>query len=100
LEDPFRLRAFLGQREPSGGNHDHPDFCEVPDNRTGRQSDQIGCERVRGEREFNERRDQELASGLLPGKYKNEIFVHALMSIGPAPFIILNSSMPSLEVEK
>ena len=49
---------------------------------------------------INERRDQELASGLGPGKYKIEIFVHAQYVDRAGTNKILNSSMPSLEVEK
>jgi hypothetical protein len=49
---------------------------------------------------INERRDQELASGLGPGKYKIEIFIHAQYVDRAGTNKILNSSMPSLEVEK
>jgi hypothetical protein len=49
---------------------------------------------------LNERRDQELASGLGPGKYKIEIFIHVQYVDGAGTNKILNSSMPSLEVEK
>ena len=49
---------------------------------------------------FNERRDQELASGLGPGKYKIEIFLHVQYVDPAGTNKILNSSMPSLEVEK
>ena len=49
---------------------------------------------------LNERRDQELASGLGSGKYKIEIFVHAQYVDRAGTNKILNSSMPSLEVEK
>ena len=48
----------------------------------------------------NERRDQELASGLGPGRYTIEIFVHAQYVDRAGTNKILNSSMPSLEVEK
>jgi len=49
---------------------------------------------------INERRDQELASGLGPGKYKIEIVVHAQYVDRAGTNKVLNSTMPSLEVEK
>ena len=49
---------------------------------------------------YNTRNDQELASGLGPGKYKIEIFVHAQYVASDGTNKIVNSSMPSLEVEK
>ena len=49
---------------------------------------------------YNTRNDQELASGLGPGKYKIEIFVHAQYVASDGTNKIINSSMPSLEVDK
>ncbi len=49
---------------------------------------------------YNTKNEQELASGLGPGKYRIEVFIHVQYVAGDGTNKILNSSMPSLEVEK
>ena len=96
----FGSEIFAGSTSRQEGIITMPTFAKYRMTVSGGSLNQAVVKEYEATEGYNARNDQELASGLGPGKYKVEIFIHAQYVANDGTNKIINSSMPSLEVEK